>query len=1551
MNLDYITTNEFGEQIISIDPKVGIPTKGKYRFKIKWEQPQNLSDPVKRAYFLVPNIKEWGWSDSDNDPTDSAPAPSFTEVNRSYAFSLDWNDYGDTGTTIGQEMISQAINCDDRFYEFQYNKVYTVSQLIDQYRAGLQSRRIISIKNILDDTCESTNNPFPTNDAVYQPDILFILLSFLFIIIVPIVLVIVFCLHVIAWIVNFIYDIVQEVNDLSDSLGFGEIIDEDPFEQALRRLQMKLNMITYPDCEICECTTSTVPQELTSSVPDPQNNSSYSILANTVDGSQFSNCVTPLLGLPTDNGVRDAAVDQYTNLIAGNNPYNSGTFNTYCPDITNNTTYTGPNLQGGSPEYSNGLFSNNLTLSERLNLFNTKMKYFDNENFGVAPNQIKVTFQTDLNNPTTTFHYDNVFFMLTDESGLQSFTSGKLVSFQDPENKKDINTWRANPSDTDFQVTCITGTPINTGSTLQTISFADPANPTSTAQTTTYNIYQADDDAILHKFPIDIEYFQVITGMTLATFSGLCNPNYATAFPQSLPARFLFNSVSFREVNNTVYGIYNPSGGPDFRYIGPGNIKNGIIGYYGSNYINGDNINPIECLTNYSALTVVFLVRGVDPNTTRVPCSYDLSRLFGYPNYGSTSGGVSLKFEGQFKLNIPIRPGYRIPRHDKVTGNGPGTNTTDILYFTPGVGPQGLFYPSFHFQLGTQFSSFTSNTVAYYSSLDETSMGNTTTSVPSPFYSAFQPYCIGPSTLGPLAGINTNSVTGLRVPNSSNTNKNWFVTDYKPGNVFFSYTYGTTYQVGSVPSNPPNPNGGVIELISATTGNYYIDPTMWVDYTITASTNTANTDNRGYYVNESVEGGTLMTCIMSPGQNGAPVPYDNTSPYSVYVGGRNPSTPANRLSSGEWTQMALQTSTSLGYVARYNQYQPIRNFKFYYFSPSYPYLSTYATYTSGVNIVMRSDRLPTSDILGYDRNLNQTGSIQGNNVFVSQQNPNFAVYLITDDGVVLPTTSASAGGGPNDGSDTEETGSSVINSVLNSLNNCEDSYPLQCYVYDSNQSSIVISQSCINGDTQDYYKNGCYILVRDNYIKSFFDSTNGNPSDINLILEWATRFKINFALCRNVFGHMFTNNWINGTLFAYSFKNDRFFTGPTDTPPNSPYNRFCTDTIILQEPTRNFYYRSSPFRYNATAPQRGEFIGLYNDRRTLGIKHTINSNKVNLLNPTTIIDLGPRNEFIQEYILNDNYDGYYMDKFNPTTFGEVDDILNFFVISRLANSSFIGALLGGIAAGTAGSILSYFSRVPRSTIFPNQKNMVDGDYAQMISINSEAGVAPFDAANYPDAPAGSGDNAMYYNGGDVSDGVIGIFYSSDTQWRDYITPRRVILRSGDPIPPGPLDQDFYYIPVTTQYVPFYDWTKKQNFSSKDSIFGSQRDDWGTDTKYNTGFFANKLQNMDRINTNSPYSIWLTTSVAISDYFMTKDQNKNTFFKGYVYGQKNLGGPAGDEYTALLGDVNTFTINNGDGVEIRYRVGAPFHFYYGLIKGGTAIDLFRTKYIEKDFNNE
>jgi hypothetical protein len=164
MNLDYVTTNEFGETIFSKDPSIGIPTKGKYRFKIKYAQPANFeTNEIRRGYFLVPNIKEYGWTNSTSDPYYSVNVlgTPYKQVLGSYYFGLDWSGY-----TNPQE----AIECKDTFYEFQYNKVYTVAGLIDQYKKGTNRSKFIGIKEITDPSCASENNRFPATDGVRNFD-------------------------------------------------------------------------------------------------------------------------------------------------------------------------------------------------------------------------------------------------------------------------------------------------------------------------------------------------------------------------------------------------------------------------------------------------------------------------------------------------------------------------------------------------------------------------------------------------------------------------------------------------------------------------------------------------------------------------------------------------------------------------------------------------------------------------------------------------------------------------------------------------------------------------------------------------------------------------------------------------------------------------------------------------------------------------------------------------------------------------------------------------------------------------------------------------------------------------------------------------------------------------------------------------------------------------------------------------------------------------------------------------------------------------------------
>jgi hypothetical protein len=97
-------TNEFGEKVLSYDPTIGIPTKAKYRFKVKWQQPETLTQTTRRAYFLVPNVREYGWSDKDSDPIKySTGTIQSTQLKGSYYFGLDWSGY--TNSTSAMNLI------------------------------------------------------------------------------------------------------------------------------------------------------------------------------------------------------------------------------------------------------------------------------------------------------------------------------------------------------------------------------------------------------------------------------------------------------------------------------------------------------------------------------------------------------------------------------------------------------------------------------------------------------------------------------------------------------------------------------------------------------------------------------------------------------------------------------------------------------------------------------------------------------------------------------------------------------------------------------------------------------------------------------------------------------------------------------------------------------------------------------------------------------------------------------------------------------------------------------------------------------------------------------------------------------------------------------------------------------------------------------------------------------------------------------------------------------------------------------------------------------
>jgi hypothetical protein len=513
---------------------------------------------------------------------------------------------------------------------------------------------------------------------------------------------------------------------------------------------------------------------------------------------------------------------------------------------------------------------------------------------------------------------------------------------------------------------------------------------------------------------------------------------------------------------------------------------------------------------------------------------------------------------------------------------------------------------------------------------------------------------------------------------------------------------------------------------------------------------------------------------------------------------------------------------------------------------------------------------------------------------VLHKNTNFQMFLIPEEGVLDVSSSqgssGSAGSGDLDYTYEDLAASTGITRVFESFT-CNGSVNLECY--DCQNSTILIrprGNPCQEYLGETIFEFGCYRFITTIFLSLL--------RDWELMFEWIARNMVMLGACRNVFSHRFINNWVNGVLYAFPFKNEIVgYTSPTSATPNQPIPKYCRETLRYYGQTKNFYYRATP--YNPTTGQFGEI-----SRGNMGF-------------PTTIMDLGPRADYLQELVMSDEYDGYVTNRLDSSSFGTVDDILNLFIVSRFMDNNFLTNLLGSL------NILAYFSNSRPSRGVGGTKLMIDADYAQLISINSELGVAPFLSSNYPDNPPGEQSPIFF----DCSN-VLGIFFSSDTQLRDYITPKRTIINpSGTTVG----NCTFNNFPVYSQVVPLSQWkieTSPTSFSGNDSIFGRQFNNWDF-TFDGSKIFSNRYQSLDRLQQSSRY-------------FRTDGSSQTQYQKGYIYAVKTVTASTGAisvQLSASPLDWDPNPISNQ-----LVTVGAPFHFYFGLRRGASAFDRFRKKWI-------
>ena len=521
--------------------------------------------------------------------------------------------------------------------------------------------------------------------------------------------------------------------------------------------------------------------------------------------------------------------------------------------------------------------------------------------------------------------------------------------------------------------------------------------------------------------------------------------------------------------------------------------------------------------------------------------------------------------------------------------------------------------------------------------------------------------------------------------------------------------------------------------------------------------------------------------------------------------------------------------------------------------------------TKGLNI-LRTDRLPSSDFVN-------TGSTDGLSTLL-QQNLGFTVYFIEGTQGEDFTSVKFGLGADTYGPDINDQVAS--NNVITTLSDCKNIQSLDCY--SGSGTSFGVIPDCSGTDT---IEAGCYVLMD----RPLIDL----PQDLKSFAEWGFRFKFFYGLCRGVLSQTFVNNWVNGTLYAPPIQVITYF--DNENKPKPPI--YCKDVVYFESDTNNFYYRSSPYKQST-----GKFIG----KSTATYIEPIN--KTMLQYPTTIMNLGFKDSFYDEIMFNPSANAYVMNGLSDTSYNDTSDLVNLFVISRITDETYLQQVFNGF--NPSNSLDQLFTRDG----VESPKRRIDGDLAQLLSINSEEGVIPFSAQYYQST---GGTNEPVQILGSLSKPTMAVWFSSTTenlQLKDYLSPGRINFRNST----NTANYPFTY-GIKTQVVPFYQWKLGNNNST---IFGNDKNDWATES---TDIVQNKgYQTQDRINPVSP------------TYFYSRNINLNT-----VSGETSARG-----YIFSLDASGTYS-SQLDGSDSKFTVGAPFHFYFGLIKGESALDKFKTKY--------
>jgi hypothetical protein len=199
--------------------------------------------------------------------------------------------------------------------------------------------------------------------------------------------------------------------------------------------------------------------------------------------------------------------------------------------------------------------------------------------------------------------------LIVDQNTISQMTSGSLVTFTNPDNINDINMTGASVTN-QFGSNSITGS-TQASTTVQITYINQNGNPQTVQVQITGN---TDGKEYLYK--TGIEYFQVVTGMTLNNLDLQTNGIKLNNQPNPNSQLDTTNIIRKYILNKLQRITYEDNSGSGDN----GQFRNEVI-------------NPLTIMgDSWKNLEIVFLVRGVDPYTDTQNIEYDLRHIKTIPS-------------------------------------------------------------------------------------------------------------------------------------------------------------------------------------------------------------------------------------------------------------------------------------------------------------------------------------------------------------------------------------------------------------------------------------------------------------------------------------------------------------------------------------------------------------------------------------------------------------------------------------------------------------------------------------------------------------------------------------------------------------------------------------------------------------------------------------------------------------------------------------------------------------------------------------------------------